>query len=255
LILPLLPHGGVNMYDRGYPSYDYIDEHRKTYDGYFLFRCPARSTFAAVERFVHSNRQEDIIWILPSGRMKKAPAFVEMLDPNAIKLRVIKLRAPDGSLSVLLTNLHGRRRFPTEEIIALYFQRWDVETYYRDEKETMRIETFHSRTPNGIRQELFASVTMAVIVHMLSMLASNDGPHKAEARPQFKNALITIAREAAVLTAANPAVALSIFEDILRAIARVRYYRPKKRRPSCPRVCKQPPNKWTFYRAGRMAHA
>ena len=143
LILPQLPSGGVNMHDRGYPSYDYIDEHLKSYDGYFLFRCPATSTFAAVKRFIQSQKEEDSIYILPSGSMKKSRDLTEMLDRRVIKLRVIKLLSSDGTLSVLLTNLHNRKRYPREEIIDLYFRRWAVETYYRDEKETMQIETFH----------------------------------------------------------------------------------------------------------------
>jgi hypothetical protein len=255
LILPMLPPGGVNLYDRGYPSYDYIVEHQRIYTGFFLFRCPAQSTFAAVQRFVQSKKEEDTIYIFPSGRMKKSLHIKEMLDRKTIKLRVIKLLAPDGTLSVLLTNLHSRQRFPREEIIDLYFRRWAVETYYRDEKESMQIETFHSKTPNGIRQELYASVTMTVITHVVSMIATQNDPENADARPQFKNALVTIAREAAILTSTNPVVALSIFEEILRAIARIRYYRPKKRRPTRPRVCKQPPKKWTFFRKEKLAHA
>jgi hypothetical protein len=254
LLLAHLPSGGVNLHDRGYPSYDYIDQHQKSYAGFYLFRCPARSTFSAVQRFVRSRKEEDTIHILPSGRLKKSLDLSDLLDRNVITLRIIKLRAPDGSLSVLLTNLHDRRRLPREHIVALYFMRWDVETYYRDEKQTMQIETFHSKTPNGIRQELFASVTMAVIAHMLALIAPPP-PMTTNAPPQLKNTLITFAREAALLTSDNPDLALAIFNQVLRSITRIRYYRPRNRRASLPRVCKQPPNKWTLYRAGKMTHA
>jgi hypothetical protein len=41
---------------------------------------------------------------------------------------------PDGTLSVLLTNLFGKRKSACDEIINLYLRRWEVESYYRDEK-------------------------------------------------------------------------------------------------------------------------
>jgi hypothetical protein len=256
LILPRLPSRQIAMYDRGYPSYDFIDQHRKDYNGYFLFRCPATSTFGAVQRFIKSGKEEDTIWIVPSGHLQKCISLKDKISNKAIKLRVIKLKSPDGTLSVLLTNLFGEKRFTREEIINLYFRRWAVETYYRDEKETLRIETFHSTSSNGIRQELFASAAMATMTHILSIKAAEQFPSSAPtARPQFKNALITLAHEAAILVPVNPIAALTIFDDILRSIAKVKYYRPKKPRPSRPRVCKKPPNKWTFYRARRMTHA
>lgn len=256
LILPHLPVNGIAMYDRGYPSYDFIRQHQEHYAGFFLFRCPAQSTFAAVQRFVKSGKEEDVLWLVPtSDQLKKTIPLNDRFQQTGVKIRVIKLRAPDGKLSVLLTNLFGSKRFSKEEIINLYFRRWDIETYYRDEKETFHIETFHSMSANGIRQELFASVTMAVITQMLTTLAADECNVPTDARPQFKNALITIAHEAAVLIPNDPVIALRLFKDILKSIARVKYYRPKKHRSSAPRVCKHPPNKWAFYRAEKLANA
>jgi hypothetical protein len=118
----------------------------------------------------------------------------------------------------------------------------------------MAIETFHSQTENGIRQELFAILIMAVIARLLMRLTTDpDPPSRAE--PQFKHALINLAQEAAVLTPHDPALALSSFRELLHEMARVLYDRPKVPRPSPPRVCKKPLNKWQVDRAKRMAGA
>ena len=77
----------------------------------------------------------------------------------------------------------------------LYFRRWAIETYYRDEKETFKIETFHSMSPNGIRQKLFASVTMTVMAQRLASLATDECNESTSAKPQFKNALIILAND------------------------------------------------------------
>ena len=79
--------------------------------------------------------------------------------------------SPDGIVSVLLTNLYDTEKFPRQEIITLYFKRWEVESYYRDEKVVLEIEGFHGKTSNSIRQELFAAMIMSVISRTLMALS------------------------------------------------------------------------------------
>jgi hypothetical protein len=240
-LLPLIPPGGVLLFDRGYPSYDLIAYLTRYYSGYWLFRCPAQSTFPAVEAFVRSGQSQALIAL----RYSKT---------QTVTVRAIRLVSPDGTVSVLLTNLIEASRFSTEAVIALYFRRWGVETQYRDEKTSLEIETFHSQTENGIRQELFAILIMAVIARVLMRL-STDPDHPSHAEPQFKHAMITLASEAVVLTPRCPALALVIFKELLQEIGRVRYYPPKSPRPPQPRVSKKPVNKWQIDKAKRMAGA
>jgi hypothetical protein len=240
-LLPLIPPGGVLLFDRGYPSYDLIAYLTRYYSGYWLFRCPAQSTFPAAEAFVRSGQSQALIAL----RYSKT---------QTVTVRAIRLVSPDGTVSVLLTNLIEASRFSTEAVIALYFRRWGVETQYRDEKTSLEIETFHSQTENGIRQELFAILIMAVIARVLMRL-STDPDHPSHAEPQFKHALITLASEAVVLTPRCPALALVIFKELLQEIGRVRYYPPKSPRPPQPRVSKKPVNKWQIDKAKRMAGA
>ena len=240
-LLPHIPTGGVLLLDRGYPSYDLIDYLSHHYPGYWLFRCPTQSTFPAVEAFIHSG-QTDARITLP------------VTQTQALSLRAVRLVSPDGTLSVLLTNLTDDTQFPREAIMALYFRRWAVETHYRDEKTSLDIQAFHSQTENGIRQELFAILIMAVITRLLMRLTT-DLDHPCRAEPQFKHAILTLANEAYLLTPQCPEVALMIFSELLNEIARVRYYRPKTPRPSQPRVSKKPINKWQINKAKRMADA
>lgn len=155
---------------------------------------------------------------------------------------------------MLLTNLTDDTSFPSEAIIALYFRRWAVETHYRDEKTSLDIQMFHSQTENGIRQELFAILIMAVIARLLMRLTTAPD-HPSRAEPQFKHAIITLANEAYLLTPQCPELALMIFSELLNEIARVRYYRLKAPRPSQPRGAKKPINKWQVDKAKRRADA
>jgi hypothetical protein len=166
-------------------------------------------------------------------------------------LRLIRLEAPDGSISVLLTNLYDKIEFPANEIIDLYFKRWEVESYYRDEKVLLEIEQFHSKTNNGIKQELYAALIMAVITRILMVLSAAD----SSIEPQFKNAIRNLASDAAILKSDDPQKAIEIFIEILKNIVRVKYYRPKVPRPPQPRVTKKTVKKWSVLKGQKVSKA
>ena len=252
-LLKLVPRQSVLLFDRGYPSYELILYLIRRFKGLFVFRCPAQSTFPAVHAFVETGKDEDEICIDPGGRyVNKIPKKLRK-DLKAIKLRVLRLVSPDGTVSVLLTNLTDKREYPGQELIALYFRRWEVETHYRDEKIVLEVEAFHGKSPNSIRQELLAVMIMTVISRALMACAQTLAGDSRE--PQFKNAIMSLASEAAVLVPDDPAGAISVFQDLLEEIRRVIYYRPKKPRPSQPRVTKTSVNKWSASKNRRLTNA
>jgi Transposase DDE domain len=253
-LVSFIPPGAVLLFDRGYPSYQLICSLRDHYNGYFLFRCPAECTFPAVEEFVRSGRQEGYILLHPSNSFLQGLSRRQRKKAKVIQLRIIRLASPDGTVSVLLTNLLNQSNFPRGEIVTLYFRRWEVESYYRDEKVVLEIEKFHGKSPNSIRQELYAVTIMSVIARTLMVVTSQVcGPSITEF--QFKNAIMTFAAEAAILAPDDPEKAVEIFSEILAAISRVKYYRPKSPRASRPRVTKRPPNKWCSGRRKKMEKA
>jgi hypothetical protein len=253
-LLPFVPPRSVLLFDRGYPSFDLITYLREHHKGYFLFRCPAESTFPAVEAFVQSGRQEDYLSLTPSNRFLKGLSGKQRKKARGIQLRMIRLVSPEGKVSVLLTNLLNQSLFKADAIIELYFRRWAIEDHYRSEKTVLEIEKFHGKTPNSIRQELFAVVIMSVIARTLMVVTSQvHGPKGAEF--QFKNAIMTLASEAAVLVPDEPGRAARIFSELITAISRVRYYRPKVPRPTQPRVTKRLPNKWCSKRREKLDDA
>lgn len=250
-----IPPGNLLCFDRGYPSYEFILWLNNNYTGHYLFRCSASSTFPAVEEFLKSNKDEDEICIDPSYTYRRKVNAEERNQLKPIRLRVIKLESPDGTVSVLLTNLFDINEFPRSEITSLYFKRWEVENYYRDEKVFLEIEKFHSKTPEGIRQELFAILVMSVITRILMSFSTRTADSSLDAEPQFKNSIITLASDMAVFTAKDPVKAIEIFLEILTEIRRVKYYRSKKPRPSQPRVTRRPVSKWAEGKLKKMALA
>ncbi len=104
---------------------------------------------------------------------------------------MVRLESPDGTLSVLITNLLNSDLYTSQSIIELYFRRWRIEEQYRDEKTHLDIETFHSQSVNGIKQELLAVIVMCVISRVMMVLVTEDDPTRRYS-PQFKNATIAV---------------------------------------------------------------
>ena len=101
---------------------------------------------------------------------------------------------------MLLTNLFDSHAFPCQAVIDLYYRRWAVENHYRDEKISFDIEFFHSRTVNGIQQELFAILVVCVIsrtITALSVPSETLETERCTVAPQLKNAAKSFVRDAA----------------------------------------------------------
>ena len=258
---------GIVLFDRGYPSYEFMLHMMENYTGHFLFRCPASSTFPAVESFLASEAEDGIIEIAPSDTYRSKLSAAARRDLTSLTVRIVRVTLPDGEIAVYLTDLTDSATFSYAEIADLYRRRWEVENHYRDEKVHLDIETFHTLGVNGVRQELFAVAIMAVIARTLmalsmeleveekaasSMPASSTESRRTVPEPQFKHALFCLAQDAAALAADDPQRALDLFAELLAQIGQVKYYRPTNPRPAQPRVSRQTISKWIRGRAAKM---
>ena len=263
-LIPKIPMNNILLFDAGYPGFEFFEYLNNRYQGDYIFRSPAAKTFYTVQEFISSQKKEDIIRIIPpSSYINKNETYLqreERKNAAPITLRVIRLKNHDGTLSVLLTSLLDCQKYPAEEIIKLYFKRWEIETFYRHEKTYIQIEEFHSRSVNGIHQELFASLIVSVIASVLMVIASeteNKDQYKLPYRKnivrlQFKNAVMTVAAEAAFLASRDPQRAAEILVELIDDIRKVKYYKLKVPIRTQPRVSLKPTNKWTLRKQKRI---
>jgi len=54
----------------------------------------------------------------------------------------------------IITTLLDDKLYPASEIADVYYQRWDVELFFRDIKTTMRMDILRCKTPEMIRKEI-----------------------------------------------------------------------------------------------------
>jgi hypothetical protein len=224
----------VLVLDQGYPSYEIVamlSERRVD----FVIRVPSSESFPAVDEFVRSGRYEQDILLVPSKQS-------EVYGQGPFALRVIRREGPDGEPQVFLTSLH-RSTFSRVDVLELYRRRWEVELFFRLEKGSyLGHDQFHGRSPDGVRQELFALLLFVAVSRTLMAAAAQvqDVPYE---RISQKGALLAAAtRFTVLLIHQNPARAQETLQALFQRIARCLDELPRQR--SFPRRSFKPRSRW-----------
>ncbi len=78
--------------------------------------------------------------------------------PEYFLLRQIKVTVDNpgfrNSSFYIITTLLDAKKYPASKIADLYFQRWNVELYFRDIKTSMGMDILRCKTPDMIRKEI-----------------------------------------------------------------------------------------------------
>jgi hypothetical protein len=88
----------------------------------------------------------------------------------------------------LLTSLLDPILYPASELAHLYHLRWDIETFYRDFKHTLRATSWHCRTPETFHQELLVH-RIAICLIRVAMLEASTLANAPVSRLSFARAL------------------------------------------------------------------
>lgn len=77
--------------------------------------------------------------------------------PSTWTLRAIHYKKRGFPRATLLTSLLDAEKYPADELVALYHERWETEIAYDEVKTHLldRQESIRSKTPDGVRQELW----------------------------------------------------------------------------------------------------
>jgi len=164
--------------------------------------------------------------------------------PKFWTARAVRAILPDGREKILLTSLMDQRKFRATDIAACYQRRWEIETSYRELKQSMLGGplTLRTQDPQGIAQEIWG----ALIAYNLVRLEMAKAAVEAKAQPtdlSFIRALHLIQYELmfAAFTKAYgniPGKLKRLREQLKAAMKEARQGR------QCPRVIKSRPAKY-----------
>lgn len=126
------------LYDRLYVSRELIQTHVAAHS-YFLFRLRRNCS-------------------MELRRIYKVKHHRITVDIDGVTVHVIKIKNPQtGEWDAFATNL-PLKHVKEKTIRQLYNLRWEVENAFRDFTQTIRLEQWHSKSINGIKQELYLAI-------------------------------------------------------------------------------------------------
>jgi hypothetical protein len=141
----------------------------------------------------------------------------------------------------LITTLADPARYPAGEIIALYHERWEVETAYLELKSTiLGGRVLRARTPGGIEQEVYALLVTYQALRTAIADATATVPGTDPDRASFTIAL-NAARDQVIL-AAGVTTGTGLAGTIGRHV--LAHLMPSRRLRTSPRVVKRAISKY-----------
>ena len=156
------------------------------------------------------------------------------------QIRAIRYQRRGFPVATLLTSLVDAEAYPASELVALYHERWECELAYDELKTHMlqRHEAIRSRTPDGVRQELWG-IAIAYNLIRLEMERAADEAGVPPTRISFTASLMHIVSELSWLRAQRLALG-TIPSRLARIRVRLKRLVLPKRRPerSYPRAVK-----------------
>ncbi|MCE9674127.1 IS4 family transposase [Myxococcus stipitatus] len=183
-----LPEDSLAIVDRNFTAVrDLVEIATGAPRRHWLVRARANMKPVRVEKL----GQNDELVELPTSRGMRARSPKSL--PEAVRMRAIRYQRPGFRPGVLLTSLLDAKKYPAQEIVRLYHERWEIELGYDEIKTHLldRQEAIRSRTPQGVRQEVWGILLAYNLVRVeMERAASEAGVEPT--RISFVNALSLI---------------------------------------------------------------
>lgn len=151
------------IYDRGYSSYYFINEHCQKQVAYLM---RVKISFSTVTKtFVTSGEKSKIVQIYPDKNVFISDKTYDKNTP--IKVRLIRIDLPSGETEVLMTSLVDSKEYAHKIFEKLYFMRWGVETFYDELKNKLKVEHFSGYSYKSIQQDFNATIFISNIQRLI----------------------------------------------------------------------------------------
>lgn len=217
-----LTSGMLLLADRGFTDY--------------ALWCHSAGTGAELLWRIRKDVRLHICQVLPDGSALawwKIPKPVRLAHGDRLPPKVL-VRVVSGWVGVvdehgihrgepyrLLTTLTDHRQHPAGEIVRCYGRRWQVELTFKGLKTVQGAGRLRSRTPAGVRQEMWAWLCTHQLLRLQAASAAQDaaGPGPAEVRQISFTTLVRRFGQAMTLTAGGRHDAATVLASLQQATA------------------------------------
>lgn len=167
--------GDVVVVDRGFPSRELLLELiNRDIDVVMRVSAEKASAWKEFRPFLNGRKKTDDVTLM-LGRGKQQVTLKARLVERT-RQRGRPRRGTKKERMVLLTTLREEDGFTRSELIKLYGARWGVETAFRELKSFMSTEPFHSKSVEGIEQEIVAGLIWMALASLLESSALDGVP-------------------------------------------------------------------------------
>jgi hypothetical protein len=225
-----IPSRSLTVLDRGFFGARLLLDIEAGEERHWLTRARSDLNPRILQRFA---RGDELIEIPVTDYSRRQDPTL----PRTWQMRAIKYRRKGFPQQVLLTSLRDPIRFPAEEIIALYHERWELELGYDEIKTELleREETIRSKKPDGVLQEIWG-VMLAYNLVRLEMESIAKDARVEPTRISFVEALRLMRDEWEWLSVTSPGAIPKRLETMRRSVKR--YVLPPRRPRRYPRAVK-----------------
>jgi hypothetical protein len=136
--------------------------------------------------------QDDLLIQWPKPKWNKTASYRKeewQALPEQLTLRQIKVTVDNPGFRVqsfhIVTTLTDAQTYSAADIADLYYQRWDVELFFRDIKTTMGMDILRCRTPAMVRKEILMHLIVYNSIRLL-MLSAAKQTRVSQRRISFK---------------------------------------------------------------------
>jgi hypothetical protein len=153
-------HKELILYDRGYPSYDFIKTVSDKEIGYVM---------RVQKDFIRAPERESMQdgWVT--------------LGKSGMQVRMLQIPLKTGEMEILITNI-GEAEVAYEAFGELYSKRWGIEAKYKELKQKLETENFSGRLVDNVKQDFYAMVTVANMVASCVREANRKAKKKRESQ-------------------------------------------------------------------------
>jgi Transposase DDE domain len=124
--------------------------------------------------------QQKAVWLKPQARCHWLSPQSWASLPARLEVRLVRYRVSARGFRsqpiTVATTLLDETRYPAEAIAQLYGQRWRIEVWFRDLKQTLKLKVLHCRSVAGVTKEL--SIIALVYNLVRAVLGAAAGSQK-----------------------------------------------------------------------------
>lgn len=230
---PSVPDHSLVIVDRGFMyAKDLVPLEARGKNRHWLTRARKDNKWRVVKRLGPGEALAEVLVNRASRR--EDPSL-----PERWLMRAIRYRRRGFREQTLLTSLLDPAKYPREEVVALYHERWELELGYDEVKTEMleREESIRSRTPAGVEQELWG-LALAYNLVRLEMERAAQLAHVPPVRMSFAACLRAIKLQLLLFAAISPGKMPKVLARLHRNLAATCVLPPRRSERLYPRAVK-----------------